>query len=98
MTEGLRYKMFQILSYILQILHFFFTTPPSKITDFCHLPLHRGGFGYFFDGFKNPDAFASGFLHYINFSAISLASSREQPAASASAFRSSYSGLDRSTP
>ena len=21
------------------------TTPPSKIEDFAHLPLHRGGFG-----------------------------------------------------
>ena len=41
--------MFQLLSNILHILNFSFTTPPSKIRDFCHLPLHRGGFGWFFD-------------------------------------------------
>ena len=44
--------MFLILSYILQILNFSFTIPPSKITDFCHLPLHSGGFGCFFDSLK----------------------------------------------
>jgi len=26
------------------------TIPPSKIRDFCHLPLHKGGFG----GTGNP--------------------------------------------
>ena len=49
LTEGLFYEVFQILSYILYILNFSFTTPPAKITDFCHLPLHRGGFGRFLD-------------------------------------------------
>ena len=47
--------MFQILSYILKIMNFSFTTPPSKIKDFCHLPLHRGGFGCFFDKLKKAD-------------------------------------------
>ena len=36
LTEGLFYEMFLILSCILQILNFSFTTPPSKIIDFCH--------------------------------------------------------------
>ena len=48
MTEGLFYEMFQIFSYILKKTNFSVTTPPTKITDFCHLPLHRGGFGWFF--------------------------------------------------
>ena len=41
--------MFRIFIYILKILNFSFTTPPAKIADFCHLPLHRGGVGGFFD-------------------------------------------------
>ena len=49
LTEGLFYEMFQLLSYILQILNVSFTTPSAKIKDFCHLPLHRGGFGCFLD-------------------------------------------------
>ena len=44
MTEGLFYEMFRIFGYVLQIRDVSFTTPPSKIIDFCHLPLHRGGF------------------------------------------------------
>ena len=43
MTEGLFYEMFRIFGYVLQIRDVSFTTPPSKIIDFCHLPLHRGG-------------------------------------------------------
>ena len=41
MTEGLFYEMFRIFGYVLQIRDVSFTTPPSKIKDFCHLPLHR---------------------------------------------------------
>ena len=52
LTEGLFYKMFGIISYVIQIRNVSFTTPPSKIIDFCHLPLHRGGFGWFFDKLK----------------------------------------------
>ena len=53
------YEMFQIFSYILEIFNVSFTTPPSKIIDFCHLPLHRGGFGWFFDKLKKsvPEKF-----------------------------------------
>ena len=53
------YEMFQIFSYILEIFNVSFTTPPSKIKDFCHLPLHRGGFGWFFDKLKKsvPEKF-----------------------------------------
>ena len=47
LTEGLFYETFQTLGYILKVLDFLFTTPPAKIGDFCHLPLHRGGFGCF---------------------------------------------------
>ena len=56
LTEGLFYEMFQIFSYILEIFNVSFTTPPSKIKDFCHLPLHRGGFGCFFDKLKQAHA------------------------------------------
>ena len=56
LTEGLFYEMFQILSYILQILNISFTTPPAKITDFCHLPLHKGGFGWFFDKLREAQS------------------------------------------
>ena len=56
MTEGLFYEMFRIFGYVLQIRDVSFTTPPSKIKDFCHLPLHRGGFGCFFDKLKQAHA------------------------------------------
>ncbi len=46
LTEGLFYEMSQLLGSILKVLDFSFTTPPAKIGDFCHLPLHRGGFGW----------------------------------------------------
>ena len=36
MTEGLFYEMFRIFGYVLQIRDVSFTTPPSKIIDFCH--------------------------------------------------------------
>ena len=62
MTEGLFYEMFRIFGYVLQIRDISFTTPPTKIKDFCHLPLHRGGF--FRIIFHNKKF--KGFLEYFN--------------------------------
>ena len=41
LTEGLFYKMFGIIRSVMQIRNVSFTTPPSKIKDFCHLPRQR---------------------------------------------------------
>ena len=60
LTEGLFYEMFGIISYVMQIRNVSFTTPPSKIRDFFHLPLHRGGFGWFFDRLSRPQAYRLG--------------------------------------
>ena len=65
LTEGLFYEMFGIISYVMQIRNVSFTTPPSKIIDFCHLPLHRGGFGWFFHKLRllQNESFAAAFLN-----------------------------------
>ena len=39
-----------------------FTIPPSKIKDFCHLPLHKGGFRLRIN--KQTDKLEFIFLYY----------------------------------
>ena len=43
-TEGLMRRMLRIRRNPLRVRYFFYTIPPSRLTQ-THLPLHKGGFG-----------------------------------------------------